>query len=275
MTTTTSFFVSQENKSSSSIASSTATLLSTDNSISISNTAAYASVVGNTSIGHFPRFTFSMHTLSSLSSLANPATRTGGQGQNKGKGSNAKANLLVTVLEVDGPQTIRLRRGPQAGTSVSLLKLVLADDDAGLARLVVWRELADVWASGSGGMLVPVGRQQKQHQHVLEAGGVKRGDVVYLENISPTIPADPSGPFFNQQQQKQQSFTLTASPNLNSRLTICYRTMPEPTTSTRNRNDNNNVLRALRPDLRLGASDAGVRRVAALVAWFERMSGLG
>jgi hypothetical protein len=28
------------------------------------------------------------------------------------------------------------------------------------------------------------------------------------------------------------------------------------------------------PDLRLGASDAAVRRVAAVVAWFERMAGL-
>ena len=30
----------------------------------------------------------------------------------------------------------------------------------------------------------------------------------------------------------------------------------------------------LRPDLRLGASDAAVRRVAAVVSWFERMAGL-
>ena len=30
----------------------------------------------------------------------------------------------------------------------------------------------------------------------------------------------------------------------------------------------------LRPDLRLGASDAAVRRVAAVVSWFERTAGL-
>ena len=30
----------------------------------------------------------------------------------------------------------------------------------------------------------------------------------------------------------------------------------------------------LRPDLRLGANDAAVRRVATVVAWFERMTGL-
>jgi hypothetical protein len=31
----------------------------------------------------------------------------------------------------------------------------------------------------------------------------------------------------------------------------------------------------LRPDLRLGASDAAVRRVASVVSWFEGMAGLG
>ena len=31
----------------------------------------------------------------------------------------------------------------------------------------------------------------------------------------------------------------------------------------------------LRPDLRLGASDAGVKKVEALVKWFEEMAGLG
>jgi hypothetical protein len=30
----------------------------------------------------------------------------------------------------------------------------------------------------------------------------------------------------------------------------------------------------LRPDLRLGASDAAVRRVAAVVSWFESTAGL-
>ena len=30
----------------------------------------------------------------------------------------------------------------------------------------------------------------------------------------------------------------------------------------------------LRPDLRLGASDAAVKKVAALVGWFEEVAGL-
>ena len=59
---------------------------------------------------------------------------------------------------------------------------------------------------------------------------------------------------------------LTASPNLRSRAEICYRTMPRTSVPADLR---------LRPDLRLGASDAAVRRVAAVVTWFERMAGLG
>lgn len=59
--------------------------------------------------------------------------------------------------------------------------------------------------------------------------------------------------------------TITASPNLRSRAEICYRTMPRTSVPADMR---------LRPDLRLGASDAAVRRVAAVVAWIERMAGL-
>lgn len=58
---------------------------------------------------------------------------------------------------------------------------------------------------------------------------------------------------------------LTASPNLRSRAEICYRTMPRTSVPADLR---------LRPDLRLGTSDAAVRRVAAVVTWFERMAGL-
>lgn len=59
------------------------------------------------------------------------------------------------------------------------------------------------------------------------------------------------------------SATLSASPHLKSKLTICYRTMPHTQEDNR-----------LRPDLRLGDSDASVRKVAVVVRWFEQMAGL-
>ena len=46
-------------------------------------------------------------------------------------------------------------------------------------------------------------------------------------------------------------------------MTICFRTMPFVPGDTR-----------YRPDLRLGHSDAAVRKVSAAVAWFEAMAGL-
>jgi len=56
---------------------------------------------------------------------------------------------------------------------------------------------------------------------------------------------------------------FTASPYTKPTAEICYRTMPQTPRDGR-----------LRPDLRLSESDVSVRRVAALVAWFERLSGL-
>jgi hypothetical protein len=58
---------------------------------------------------------------------------------------------------------------------------------------------------------------------------------------------------------------ITASPYLHSRAEICYRTMPRTSVP---------VDMQLRPDLQLGASDAAVRHVAAVVSWFERTAGL-
>jgi len=57
--------------------------------------------------------------------------------------------------------------------------------------------------------------------------------------------------------------SLTASPNLKSRMEVCYRTMPYA-----------HEDRKLRPDLRLGRSDPAVRKVAAVVHWFEAIAGL-
>ena len=57
--------------------------------------------------------------------------------------------------------------------------------------------------------------------------------------------------------------SLTASPNLKSQMTICFRTMPYAHEDG-----------VFRPDLRLGDSDPCVKKVADVVAWFEEMAGL-
>lgn len=107
----------------------------------------------SSSIGLFPAFHFSLHTLALLSSLQSSSS----------KGSR-KVNLLVAALEVDGPDTIRIKKGPDAGKEVSILKLILGDEEGNVCRLTAWREVADQW--GGNGPSV----------------AAKKGDVVYLES---------------------------------------------------------------------------------------------
>ena len=59
------------------------------------------------------------------------------------------------------------------------------------------------------------------------------------------------------------AIAFTASPYLKSKLDICYRTMPYMHEDNR-----------FRPDLRLGLSDTAVRKVSAIVRWFEGIAGL-
>ncbi|KAI0261366.1 hypothetical protein BC834DRAFT_830447 [Gloeopeniophorella convolvens] len=169
------------------------------------------------SIARFPEFQFSPNALSALAS------------------ARGKACLLLAVLEVDGPDEVTVRRGPDSGRTVSVLRLILGDESSTICKLTAWRDVAETWGGAT------------------QAPGIRRGDVVYFENV--LIVTEAGGPA-----------ALTASPNLRSRAEICYRTMPRTSVPADVR---------LRPDLRLGASDAAVRRVAAVVAWFERMAGLG
>ncbi|KAI0318914.1 hypothetical protein OF83DRAFT_1170678 [Amylostereum chailletii] len=173
------------------------------------------------SIARFPDFHFSLHSLTSLSNL-------------RGTKGSRKISALLAVLEVDGPDRIKLKKGPEAGKEIYVLNMILGDEEDVVCKLTAWRDVAETWG-GEG-----------------EATGVKRGDVVYFENVSAAW--EPKNPI-----------TLTASPQARSKAEICFRTMPRASFPEDSR---------LRPDLRLGYSDATVRRVAAVVQWFQRMAGL-
>jgi hypothetical protein len=105
------------------------------------------------SIARFPSFHFNMHTLTSLSQLAG----------RRFKGS-MKVNVVLAVLEVEGPDTIRIKKGADAGREVSILKMILGDEDGTVVKLTAWREIADEWG-GSG-----------------KAVATKRGDIVHIES---------------------------------------------------------------------------------------------
>ncbi|KAJ1309714.1 hypothetical protein OPQ81_006479 [Rhizoctonia solani] len=132
----------------------------------------------SSSIAHFPTFHFSLRTLTPLRVALTPA----------GRGS-VKVNLLVAVMDVDGPDMITTKTGQET----HLLKLVIGDDEGAVGKITAWGETALEWA-GAKKML-----------------GLRRGDIVYLSDIQVTsVPPDPP--------------TLTASPRQNSGIQLCYRT---------------------------------------------------
>jgi hypothetical protein len=91
--------------------------------------------------------------------LLDPPRRTGGTNfYAADNDTSAKVSLVVGVLDVDGPESIRIKRGKDAGKEVSLLKLIIGESAGTITKLTIWRELADEW----GGM-------------------IRKGDAVYLE----------------------------------------------------------------------------------------------
>ncbi|KIO04234.1 hypothetical protein M404DRAFT_1000744 [Pisolithus tinctorius Marx 270] len=206
------------------------------------------------SITRFPNFQISLHTITPLSSLRSAAIA-----QNQARRKRAhKVNVLVAILEVEGPDTVKVKTGPCAGQEVSILKLILGDEEGCVCRLTAWRDTAEVW--GGYGMDPD------------SPPALARGDVVHFENILATFSHDPrprpgtTTTTTTTSKPSSPNVTFTASPSMRpaSRAQICYRTLPTARTDAR-----------LRPDLRLGGSDAAVRRVGVLVKWFEDVAGVG
>ncbi|KAF9066686.1 hypothetical protein BDP27DRAFT_1449570 [Rhodocollybia butyracea] len=73
----------------------------------------------SSSIARFPNFHFNLHSLTSLATIRK---------SNKPEFNN-KVNVLLAVLEVEGPDTIRTKKGPDAGKEISILKMILGDED--------------------------------------------------------------------------------------------------------------------------------------------------
>lgn len=101
------------------------------------------------SIARFPNFQFSLGTLSELAS------------------AQGKTCLLLAVLEVDGPDEVTVRRGPDAGRVVSVLRLIVGDEASTIRKLTAWREVAEAWGGATQ-----------------DAVGIRCGDVVYFESTS-------------------------------------------------------------------------------------------
>jgi hypothetical protein len=82
---------------------------------------------------------------------------------------SVKVNLLLAILEVEGPDFIRIKKGADAGKEVGILKLIMGDEGGNVCKLTAWRNIAEEWG-GLG-----------------EGDGVKRGDIVHIESQLPPI----------------------------------------------------------------------------------------
>lgn len=134
------------------------------------------------SIARLPTFRIPISRLASLKRLMQPQTATR-------MSNSTKIVVLAGVLDIDGPDYVRIRKGVDAGREVALLKLVVGDAEGGICKLTVWRELAEEW----GDML-------------------SKGDVVLFQDILFSRLADGTG-------------SCTASKNTKSTATVCYRTI--------------------------------------------------
>lgn len=110
------------------------------------------------SVARFPDFTFNLHTITPLSDFSSQKQR--------GKGSR-KICTLIAILEVEGPDIIKVKKGVDAGKEIYVLKMVMGNEDGVVCKLTAWREVAESW----GG----VGQEV----------GIKRGDIVYVESAFP------------------------------------------------------------------------------------------
>jgi hypothetical protein len=106
------------------------------------------------SIVRFPTFHIDLHRLTSLAALSKLRPNSS---------QKKKVNVLLAALEVEGPDEITIRKGPDAGKQVSVLKMILGDEGGGVCKLTAWRDVADRWADA------------------------KRGDILLIESTSPSF----------------------------------------------------------------------------------------
>lgn len=210
------------------------------------------------SIANFPVFHFNLHNVCSIASLSLPPPETQPRVSSK---TSRKVNMLVAVLEIEGPETIRIKKGPDAGREATLLKFVVGDETRAICRLSAWREVAEDWAGLNPAAKAP---QTKKGDIVfLESEGLSRFPVFKPTHVTSRLDIQASWEPETNGEVGGIRVSCSASPHLKSRLELCFRALPSTSQDAH-----------FRPDLRLGLSDAVVRKVASVVNWFEGMAGL-
>ncbi|KZO93911.1 hypothetical protein CALVIDRAFT_600387 [Calocera viscosa TUFC12733] len=145
--------------------------------------SSLASNTSSRSIARLPTYHLNPHLLTPLTLLPSLASS---------PHAPPRITILAGVLEVRGPEQIRLKQGREAGREMGMLRLVVGDEGR-VCGVTAWRGCAS-WGEGER--------------------AVRRGDVVLLSNLTVQRNA-PNSPI-----------ALTASPFHASTLTVCYRTLP-------------------------------------------------
>jgi len=119
-----------------------------DESYSRNITPTFNTQNDNISIARLPSFHIPVNRISSIDSVS--------QIENSAYPAR-KVCLLVAVLDMEGPNVVRIKKGQDAGKEAAVLGLVVGDEEGKIAKITVWRERAEDWS-----------------------GMMRKGDVVYL-----------------------------------------------------------------------------------------------
>ena len=121
-----------------------------DESYSKDITSTFDTQHDNISIARLPSFYIPVNQLSSIEAVLRI--------ENSGSPTR-KVCLLVAILDMEGPNVVRIKKGKEAGKETAVLGLVVGDEEGKIANITVWRERAEEW----GGMM-------------------RKGDIVYMRS---------------------------------------------------------------------------------------------
>ncbi|WVW85445.1 hypothetical protein I302_107483 [Kwoniella bestiolae CBS 10118] len=217
---------------------------------------------GNTSVSNLPRWSIPLHKLSTLSTLLTSTSR-----------GKQLCSVIVCVLATE-PLVQRQRKAP-----VGTTRRMIDREEAGILSIGKWTITAQ---PGPGeGALTSIVRLWDDCA-VQFGERIRRGDVVLLENVE------------HKSSTSKEPSHISISPHHSPKITILYRTLPRYESSSRNdyiyqppnrvgasmnvgeeRARGRMLLedKMLRPDLRLGRSEIGIRRVEGVARWFAGFVG--
>ncbi|WVQ68421.1 uncharacterized protein L199_006629 [Kwoniella botswanensis] len=221
---------------------------------------------GNTSVSNLPRWSIPLHRLSTLHSLLSSTSR-----------GKLMCSVIVCVLACE-PIVQRQRKNTfQSGFT----RKVIAQEEGGGSVLHIGKWT--VTAQPSAGEVELTSIVRLWDDCALEyAEKMRRGDVVLLENVE-----------YKPSTAKESSH-ISISPHHSPKITILYRTLPRYESAARNdyiyqpptrlgkppttggKGTRGRMLledKMLRPDLRLGRSEIGIRRVEGIAKWFAEFVG--